>query len=163
GCLPQCTEGGCSPMIPTSYSDPTTNSCIFDTVKGAEAKASNIITKACNDFLTVGTNNCPECYSAAQCGSSGASNPWVQTSEGDADDPFGSQLTAFPRRIYCTETAGTLPTSDEAKCEDGLSKALAKLISAKNKCYSKCLAAQYKVGGPRSVCFGPNPVDPATD
>jgi len=158
-CLPKCTDAGCSPTIPSSYSDPTENACIFDTVKGAEAKAGTSIAKACNDVP--GADNCPECYTAAQCSVSGALNPWVQTTEGDIDAPIsGSQLTAFPRLIYCKETAGTTPTKDEAKCEDGVSKALVKLVGAKNKCYSKCFSNFYKGKIPGGC--NPPASDPAT-
>ena len=162
-CLPKCTDAGCSPTIPTSYSDPTANTCIFDTVKGAEAKAGTSVAKACNNVKPT-DDKCPECYSAAQCSASGLANPWVQTTEGDIDAPFAnSQLTAFPRLIYCTETGGATPGKDQAKCEDGVSKALVKLVGAKNKCYSKCIASAYKSGAGRGVCLPPNPVDPGVN
>jgi len=159
-CLPKCTDVGCAPLIPTSYSDPATNTCIFDTVKGAEAKAGTSVAKACNN-VKVTDDKCPECYSAAQCSVSGALNPWVQTTEGDIDAPLGgSQLTAFPRLVYCTETGGATPSKDQGKCEDGVSKALVKFVGAKNKCYAKCIASAYKSGAGRGVCLPPNPVDP---
>jgi hypothetical protein len=153
-CLPQCTQVGCSPTIPTSYADPDTNTCIFDPVKGAETKAGAGIAKGC-------VKDCPECYSGAQCNDNTKTNPWVVTTEGDIDAPIsGQQLTAFPRLIYCLETAGTTPTKDQAKCEDGTSKALAKLVGAKNKCYSKCFANFYKGKIPGGC--NPPASDPAT-
>jgi hypothetical protein len=161
-CLPKCTDAGCSPTIPSSYADVTANACIFDSVKGAEAKAGTSVAKLCNDVP--GKDNCPECYSAAQCSASGALNPWVQTTEGDIDAPFAnSQLTAFPRLIYCTETGGATPGKDQAKCEDGVTKALAKFVGAKQKCYDKCTTNSYKTGAGRGVCQPPTPVDPAAN
>ena len=159
-CLPKCTDAGCTPMIPTSYSDPTANTCIFDSVKGAEAKAGTSVAKACNNVKPT-DDKCPECYSAAQCSVSGALNPWVQTTEGDIDAPFAnSGLTAFPRLIYCKETSGVAPSKDEAKCEDGVTKALVKFVGSKNKCYAKCISNAYKTGAGRGVCLPPSPVDP---
>jgi len=153
-CLPKCTDVGCSPTIPTSYSDSATNTCIFDTVKGAQAKAGTSVAKACNDLP--GKDNCPECYSAAECSVSGLLNPWVQTTESDIDAPFGnSGLTAFPRLIYCKERDGINPTKDEAKCEDGVTKALVKFVGAKNKCISKCVSNGYKTGAGRGACMPP--------
>src|SRR5262249_11796543 len=52
---------------------------------------------------------------------------------------------------------------DQAKCEDGVSKALVKLVGAKNKCYAKCIASAYKSGAGRGVCLPPNPVDPGVN
>ena len=141
-------------------SDTTTNACIFDTVKGAQAKAGTSVAKACNNVKPT-DDKCPDCYSAAECSVSGLLNPWVQTTEGDIDAPFSnSQLTAFPRLIYCTERDGTTPGKDVAKCEDGVVKALVKFVGAKNKCYSKCIANAYKTGAGRGICLPPAPVDP---
>ena len=49
--------GSCDPPTP---SDPATAACIFDPVKGAEAKAAAAIDKVC---ATVGAN--PACYGTA--------------------------------------------------------------------------------------------------
>jgi len=152
-CLPKCNTGGCSPVIPTSYSDTATNACIFDSVKGAEAKSGTSVAKACNDLP--GKDNCPECYSMAECSVSGALNPWIQTTEGDVDAPFNTQVLAFPRLIYCVETSGATPSSTDAKCEDGVQKALVKFVGSKDKCISKCVSNGYKTGAGRGACMPP--------
>jgi len=136
------------------YSDLTEVACISDSLKGAETKASAAIGKAC-------LKDCPECYNGVNHPScAGTNNPIVTTTEGDIDQPFGPG-TGFPDLIYCKEKGGTAPSKDEAKCEDGVSKALVKFVGAKNKCYAKCIAAAYKSGAGRGICLPPNAVDPA--
>ena len=123
---------GCFPP----YSDTATVACISDPVKGAEVKAGAGIAKGC-------ALDCPECYSNAECSDATGSNPWVVTTEGDIDAPFGPG-TGFPNLIYCVEHAGNTPTAAEAKCEDGVTKALVKFVGSKQKCYAKCYANFYK-------------------
>jgi hypothetical protein len=148
--------GGC---LPPGYTDPTTNACITGSLKGAEAKAGAGIAKVC-----AAAASCPACYvaqGATRCTDASGANPWVVTTEGDIDAPFGPG-TGFPNLIYCLEAANTTPTKDEAKCEDGVSKALVKFVGSKNKCYSKCWANFYK----GKIPGGCNPAlgvsDPAT-
>jgi len=133
----------------------TNATCISDPVKGAETKAGASVAKGC-------VKDCPECYSGAQCNTATASNPWVVTTEQDIDAPFGPG-TGFPNLIWCVENGGGTPTKDEAKCEDGVNKALAKLVGSKQKCYDKCISNSYKTGAGRGVCLPPNPVDPTVN
>ena len=157
-CIAKCITTGRKTSGP--YSDcfspyaGDTATCIAGSLKGAEAKAGAGIAKACGS-----ASSCPACYSVQQCVDASGGNPWVQTTEGDIDAPFGPG-TGFPDLIWCTEKANGTPSKDEGKCEDGVNKALAKFVGAKNKCYSKCIASAYKSGAGRGVCLPPNPVDP---
>jgi hypothetical protein len=150
---------GCLPP----YADPTTNTCITGSLKGAEAKAGAGIAKAC-----AAATSCPACYTAnppgsTRCTDASGGNPWVQETEHNIDAPFGPG-TGFPNLIYCKEAANVTPTKDEAKCEDGVQKALVKFVGSKSKCYAKCNATALKPGGPgRGVCQPPSPLDPATN
>jgi hypothetical protein len=139
------------------YADANEKSCIAGTLKGAEWKAGAGIAKAC-------AASCPTCYSQAQCTEATGFNPWVQTTEAHFDEPFGPDL-GFPNIIWCEESFnGMTPTKDEAKCEDGVDKALVKFVNAKNKCYAKCVSTNSKPGGPgRGVCMPPNPADPTVN
>ena len=142
--------------FPPAYADAATNLCIFDPLKGAEAKNTAAVAKACSV-------DCPECYSAGQC----AGTQFTSETEGDIDAPFGPG-TGFPELIYCKENGtgngvgGVTPTKDEAKCEDGVAKALVKFTGSKQKCYAKCYANFYK----GKIPGGCNPAlgvsDPAT-
>lgn len=143
---------GCLPP----YADPTTNACITGSLKGAEAKAGAGIAKAC-----AAAASCPTCYSAQECSDASGANPWVQTTETNIDAPFGPG-TGFPNLIYCKEAMNVTPTKDEAKCEDGVQKALVKFVGSKSKCYSKCNASALKSGAGRGVCQPPVPLDAAT-
>jgi hypothetical protein len=150
---------GCLPP----YADPTTNACITGSLKGAEAKAGAGIAKAC-----AAAASCPACYTAnppgsTRCTDASGGNPWVQETENNIDAPFGPG-TGFPNLIYCMEAANTTPSKDQAKCEDGVQKALVKFVGSKSKCYSKCNSTALKPGGPgRGVCQPPNPLDPAAN
>jgi hypothetical protein len=82
------------------------------------------------------------CYPAilgtsAACTDASGANPWVQLIEVNYLDDFA---TLF----YCEESGITAPpatpSTSEAKCEDGVAKALAKGWSAETKCFQKCNA-----------------------
>ena len=60
---------------PPSPLDPTTNACIFDPAKGAEAKAKAAIVKAC-------TVAAPSCYTGS---ATGAANTFVASVENQID------------------------------------------------------------------------------
>jgi hypothetical protein len=51
--------GGCDPSMPGGVSDPATKACISDPVKGAEAKATAAINKACP------AGSVPTCYNGS--------------------------------------------------------------------------------------------------
>jgi len=126
------------------YADPTVAACIQDPVKGAEGKARAAIVKAC-------TADCPECYSPSVCTTG---EPFVANTE--------LQLDAFGPLVYCTENGGNTPTKDEAKCEDTVSKTLAKFVGAKSKCYDKCNSLMFAGKIPAGSCNPPTPTDPKT-
>src|SRR5262245_41824044 len=157
-CISKCfatarkTMGPYTGCFEPGYTDPTTNTCINDPLKGAEAKGGAAVAKGC-------AVDCPECYSNAECTDGSKTNPWIVTTEGDIDAPFGPG-TGFPSLIYCVEKAGGTPTKDEAKCEDGTVKALVKFTGSKQKCYAKCFANFYKGKIPGGC--NPPASDPAT-
>jgi hypothetical protein len=136
--------GGCF----SPYADPATNTCINDPLKGANAKAAASIVKACTD--APGKDNCPECYGAAKCTSG---QPFVSTT---------ATLTGLQGpNVYCTENGGGTPSKEAGKCEDGLSKTLAKFVGSLSKCYQKCNQNMLKgVIAPGSC--DPPASDPAT-
>jgi hypothetical protein len=137
--------GGCF----APYADPTTNACIFDPVKGANAKAKGSITKACTD--APGKDNCPECYGASKCTTG---EPFVGTT---------ATLTGLQGpNVYCTENGGGTPSKEVAKCEDGLSKGLTKFVGAISKCYQKCNQNMLKGKIAPDSCDPPTPADGAT-
>jgi len=136
--------GGCQ----TPYSDPTTFACITDPAKGAEVKARQGIVKKCN---VAGKDSCPECYNPNDC-TLGA--PFVAQTETNID--------VFPPLVYCLEIGtATTPSKDQAKCEDGVSKALVKFTGSKTKCYDKCNKNMQKGTVPLGAC-NPPATDPAT-
>lgn len=138
--------GGCFPP----FSDPTTFACQFDPAKGAAIKARAGIAKKCAD--APGKDNCPECYDPANC-TTGA--PFVAMVD--------TQVNPFLILIYCTEANNMTPTSAEAKCEDGVSKALVKFVGSKSKCYDKCNQNMNKGKIAPGSCDPPSPADPATN
>jgi hypothetical protein len=138
------TSGPYTGCFGPAYADPATNTCIMDVVKGAEAKARASIVKAC-------TKDCPECYAPSVCATG---EPFVQNTENLVDLQGPS--------VYCLESSNVTPSKTEAKCEDGLAKALAKFVSSKSKCYDKCNQNVFKAKIPEGSCTPPNPSDPAT-
>jgi len=138
------TSGPYTGCFGPAYPDPATNTCIMDSLKGAEAKARASIVKAC-------TKDCPECYGPTTCSTG---EPFVGTTEGlvDLQGP----------NVYCLENMGTTPSKTEAKCEDGLAKSLSKFVGSKSKCYDKCNQNVFKAKIPEGSCDPPSPTDPAT-
>ncbi len=119
-----------------------TLTCITDPLKGAEAKATVAIQKACN-----APGRCPPCYNDGDC--TEFSLDWVQNVEG--------QLDSFVPGIYCD------PTTDKAlgKCMDNAAKVLWKYSASRAKCYDKCFGNEIKGLVPAGSC-DPEPSDPAT-
>ncbi len=151
-CISKCfatarkTMGPYTGCFGPAFTDPVTNACITDSAKGAETKAALSIVKGC-------TKDCPECYNPAVCTDNTKTNPRVVATEQQID-PFGNL-------IYCTEAAAGTPTKDEAKCEDGVVKALVKFVGSKTKCYQKCTANELKGKIAPGTCTPPA-TDPAT-
>jgi hypothetical protein len=149
-CISKCfatarkTSGPYTGCKEPAYTDTATHDCITGSLKGAEAKAGAGISKAC-----AAMTSCPACYgtlpggSAGRCADGSGANSFVVDAESDVDAPFGPG-TGFPSLIYCLESGGTTPTKDEAKCEDGVVKALVKFVGSKQKCEAKCYANFYK-------------------
>lgn len=157
-CITKCmttarkTSGPYTGCFEPAFTDPVTNACIKDTVKGAEAKAATSIVKACAD--APGKDKCPECYNPGTCTINGLLNPRVILTEQQVD-PFGNL-------IYCSEVGNITPTKEVAKCEDGVVKALVKFIGSKTKCYQKCEDSINKGKIAPGSCSPPVPTDAAT-
>jgi hypothetical protein len=127
------------------YTDPSTLTCITGSLKGAETKGGAAIAKVC-----AAADACPMCYvnlvgGGAGCTDASGANPWVQGLEGFVDH--------FTTLLYCEESGivapPATPSKSEAKCEDGVVKAVAKAWSAETKCFQKCNAnlARGKISG----------------
>jgi hypothetical protein len=129
------------------FSDPTTQACINDPLKGATTKARAAIVKACSV-------DCPECYDSQDPNICTTGDPFVSNSSAQTD-PFGEL-------IWCLEDGGTTPDKLQAKCEDGTSKSLVKFIGSVAKCYEKCNVNQLKGKIMQGSCDAPSPSDPAT-
>jgi hypothetical protein len=146
-CLKQArkSSGPYTGCEPPDYTDPKTNACIFDSKKGAEAKAAAKMGKQC-------VADCPDCYvNGGICADFG---PLVAYAEDNFD-------TIGPR-IYCLEAAGTTPTKEEAKCEDTVEKTLAKFLGVKAKCYEKCIKKEFKDKIAANSCTAGAPTDVKT-
>jgi hypothetical protein len=131
------------------YADPTESACITGSLKGAEAKAGAGIAKACAALAS-----CPSCYTpATKCTDASGANPWVQSTE--------TTLDGLVPLIYCRENGNTNPSTTDAKCEDGITKALTKFVGAKGKCYQKCNDNLNKGKAAAGSCTPPA-TDPAT-
>jgi photosystem II stability/assembly factor-like uncharacterized protein len=131
-----------------------TLTCITDPATGAEAKAGAAIGKAC----TARPDSCPKCFTpTTKCTDATTANPFVTSAESNLD-------LVGPQR-YCLETGTggpvTTPDDAQAKCEDGLTKALTKFGSAKSKCYSTCDSLVFK-GAISPLECNPPATDPAT-
>jgi hypothetical protein len=129
------------------YADPTTNACIYDSLKGAATKARASLVKGC-------TLDCPECYTSQDPNLCATGDPLVSNSD--------SQTNLFGPIISCIENGGGTPTKEQAKCEDGTSKALVKFIGLKSKCYSKCNQNMLKGKIAPNSCDPPTPADAPT-
>jgi hypothetical protein len=129
------------------YSDPTTQACINDSLKGATTKARAAIVKAC-------AIDCPECYTSQDPNLCTTGDPLVSNSD--------TQTDSFGPLLACIENGGGTPNAIQAKCEDGLAKALTKFVGSKSKCYTKCNQNMVKGKIAPNSCTPPTPSDPAT-
>ena len=146
------TGGPYGPCLPSSgYSDPATNACIFDPLKGAGPKARAAIVKACGSA----TSDCPECYTSQDPDLCTTGDPFVSNAD--------SQTNLFGPLVYCIENGNNTPNALQAKCESTVGKALVKFVGAKSKCYTKCNQAILKGTIPMGSCDPPSPSDAATN
>jgi hypothetical protein len=135
--------GGCF----APFSDPLTNACIYDPLKGAREKARASIVKAC-------AIDCPECYTSQDPNLCSTGDPLLSNAD--------SQTDLFGPIVFCLENGGNTPTAVQAKCEDGTAKGLVKFVGAKSKCYQKCNQNMLKGKIAPNSCDPPTPADPAT-
>ena len=152
GCIGTCIAagrktgdvGGC---FGPGYTDPATNICISDPLKGAEAKAKAGIIRAC-------ASDCPECYTAVDATLCTKGQPFVADVE--------TQIDALAQQVYCVEAGGSVPSESDAKCEDAVAKTLVKFVRARTNCYQTCNANMHKGKVAPGSCDPPVPADPAT-
>lgn len=144
--------GGCFPPAGIAIAD-----CL-DGPKGAAAKARAAVAKACTD--APGKDRCPDCYATSTCTTG---DPLVAQ--------LASQLAGLAADLHCLESGSrtpaasvqpVTPTKAEAKCEDGLAKALGKLVATKAKCHVACNQKVFKGTIAAAACRPPVPSDPAT-
>jgi hypothetical protein len=131
------------------YTDPATNACIFDSLKGAEAKARASIGKAC-------VNDCPDCYADDTPSNCPDGAGFVAAAEMNVDN--------FGPLVFCLENGGMTPTKEQAKCEDGVAKALVKYVGGFGKAVAKCVTNEFNGKIPAGSCdfTGTTSPDPAT-
>lgn len=121
--------------------------CIFDPLKGAEAKFIAAIRKACDPTFKTGTD-CPECYTGGNC--TQEANDRTQNIEGQVD--------SFGPGVFCE--GGDVADKAELGCEVNTAKTLSKLVASVNKCYDKCFANARKGIGTDAACTPPTDNDP---
>lgn len=130
-----------------------TATCISDTTtgKGAEQKAVAGITKGC-------TSECPACYADNTPSDCPGGVGFVATAETNVD--------VVGPAVFCLENSGMTPTKEQAKCEDGVAKALVKYVGSFGNAVSKCVTNAFngKIGPNDCVFSGMPPTvpDPAT-
>jgi hypothetical protein len=161
-CITKCVTGGRKTSGPytdcfTPYGGDTLT-CITGSLKGVEAKGGAAIAKVC-----AAADACPICYvnffgDATSCTDASGANAWVEFNEPSYVDYFDSVFSCEEGIVGPPAT----PSKSEAKCEDGVAKALAKGWSAETKCLQKCNAnlASGKITGSCDVFIGVT--DPAT-
>jgi hypothetical protein len=125
---------GCQPP---GYTDPDTNFCIFDAAKGAEPKARASIGKGCDPALG---KECPACFTDDSPSNCPNGEEIVNFAEGQVD-------LAGPE-IFCLEAQGITPTKEQAKCEDGVAKALTKYVGAFGQAVAKCVTGEFNGKNP---------------
>ena len=122
-----------------------TAACIEDPEKGAEAKARAKIARACS-------KDCPSCYATGGNCPEGAS--FVAEAE--------SRFDTLAPRIFCLEAGGSAPTKQEARCEDVVSKTLAKFLASKTRCVGRCVSSAFKGKIAVATCAAGAVTDPTT-
>jgi hypothetical protein len=133
------------------FADPTTNACVFGSPNGASTTAQVAIDKVCGLGL-----ECPVCYAKFPDSEGCSGIGWVDETEANFDGRGVAPL------VYCVENGGMMPSTADAKCEDGVSKALVKFIGAKTRCYQRCNDNMNKGKIPQGSCTASVPSDMAT-
>jgi hypothetical protein len=131
------TSGPYTGCQPPGYTDPTTNACIFDPLKGAEAKALAGVAKGC-------AKDCPDCYADDVPSNCPDGAGFVANAE--------TQVDTFGPLVFCLEAGGLTPTKEQAKCEDGVAKALVKFVSSFGKAVAKCVTNDFNGKIPDGSC-----------
>src|SRR5262245_40330437 len=141
-CIAKCLKAARTGTVPVSDCQGPlfggdTAICIRDASKGAEAKATAAIGKAC-------AADCPDCYAGADCA--------ARATQVVAQVPTAADTQLMPY-VYC----GSQPalSAGQAKCEDTAAKAVTKLAGALVKCATKCKSAESKGDVPVGACAPP--------
>jgi len=116
-----------------------TLTCIADPLKGAEAKATASIAKAC-------AVDCPECYTAQYGGCAAGQYPANRVGV------IENQVDSFGPGVFCNQPGSS---AGETKCELNTAKVLSKLVGSVDKCYDKCEANAFKGLFAASQCDPP--------
>lgn len=143
-CVNNLWKGAGSPSDCFAPYGGATTACIADPSKGAEAKFSAAIRKACDPTVKIGAD-CPECYSGGDCGPSGEAGDRVANLEG--------QIDSFFPGLFC-EVSPT-PFLLEMRCMNTATKGVVKYIAKSTKCYDKCNGLVFKGLIPASACTPP--------
>lgn len=147
-CVMKCFQNHWKGLVPASDCYPPygglTATCIFDSLKGAEAKFTAATAKNCDQNVKP-TLGCPACYNPANdCSAAGYAGDYTQLIEGQVD--------SFVPGVGCELTGAT---KEEQKCQTSTAKALVKQVGGVVKCYIKCMTNARKGLFDRSLCLPP--------
>jgi hypothetical protein len=145
-CLVKCDKGAAKGKNPDSDCAPPFGGKTAGCVTAAETKAATAPAKKCTD-------DCPECYAAADCPAFTAAQ--VALAEAFVD-------TSIPE-IACDDSASDDGlTEDERKCRQAAANEAGKVSAAAAKCLAKCRAAEHKGKLPPGACDQGPEFDPKT-
>jgi len=128
-CITKCNQGarkGTNPLsdcVPGAFGG-TTAAC----AEAAEEKAAETEVKKC-------VTDCPECYDGdGMCAPGDCACDSVELSE-----EVAAAIDLYAGLVYCDDSgSGDGLTATEAKCQDTATKALAKFVGKRLKCFQKC-------------------------
>ena len=128
-CITKCNQGARKGTNPPSDCTPgafagTTAAC----AEAAEEKAAGTEVKSC-------VKDCPECYDGdGTCAPGDCGCDSVELSE-----EVAAAIDLYAGFVYCDDSAsGDALTPIEAKCQDGTTKALAKFVGKRLRCFQQC-------------------------
>jgi len=142
-CITKCNQGArkgtnsLSDCIPGAFAG-TTAVC----TEATEEKAAETEVKKC-------VKDCPECYDGdGMCAPGDCGCDSLELSE-----EVAAAIDLYAGFVYCDDSAsGDGLTPVEAKCQDGATKALAKLVGKRLRCFQQCHQKVQKGDLPAGVC-----------
>jgi hypothetical protein len=142
-CITKCNQGARKGTNPPSDCTPgafagTTAAC----AEAAEEKAAGTEVKSC-------VKDCPECYDGdGTCAPGDCGCDSVELSE-----EVAAAIDLYAGFVYCDDSAsGDGLTPIEAKCQDGTTKALAKFVGKRLRCFQQCHQKVQKGDLPAGSC-----------